>query len=859
MERYLNRAAEFIPLWAIGIISALILGVIIFFIIIVVSRKRFNNLLKRVMEHPELSDNPVLKRYSPAKLLRKSKLIEKFAHKNGYEIIDYTKIDELWLKRLVAKRREQDFKRIMNYARTKGIFTCFTVSLDNEKLSPLFMRMLDVSEGFLSLRELALAGRGEYFNGEKALSLFKDKIDELREMTGYPEWQARYFAVTILVHDNDEKSVRAVRESFEDSYPLIRKTAASGFKTEEREKLYGILYNLILNDPSQEVRSAAWKRIQNDFKDMYILKYENLKGSQLLHALEILQPSSKNDENTALNMLRDKNHETGFYAAQFLKRAGSLNRLLIETDMGDADLVERNFKLLKKAVEVHEVSFLSSIKAIDKPASLYIGAKILSETGPRGYITELARKIFELPDNGPEYFTVYDEVLKAIHNRGTDKALFLMHEELKNRQNNHERLIRILNRIPARADFIFIDTLFSLLKNPRFKEYQSLCRVFGRIAPDTYIDKLMEIIRGGREKYPHRVRIEALKILGETGKDGCLQIVLENLPILPLDEAKAFTKTLYQYSGEDFNRKAAELLGNVDSTIRASLIAALPATGSKEFIKEIRNSLNDSDPDVRIACTWALADFGDYKSLNQAVDMLRDPVGRVREEAARVIGSVGQKEAVSRLKEILPDKNEVLSVKESAVKGLARSSSLESVNILIDAVESDKSLRDPVIRALSFKRKEKEIKSLIEHFKDAGSELKDIITETFKKMGEAIEAPLSKLMQEDIASLHQYIVEILEKTGYVDAKIRKLANRNVNVRKRAASFLSLIGSLSAFRGIVLASRDPSSEVRVEVVKALEKLETEDGEKILNSLKDDPDKKVRTYTLWAMERLKAKSL
>ena len=102
-------------------------------------------------------------------------------------------------------------------------------------------------------------------------------------------------------------------------------------------------------------------------------------------------------------------------------------------------------------------------------------------------------------------------------------------------------------------------------------------------------------------------------------------------------------------------------------------------------------------------------------------------------------------------------------------------------------------------------------------------------------------------------------MEILEKTGYIEAEIRKLANRDINVRKEAAYFLSLVGSVSAFRGIVLASRDPSREVRVEVVKALEKLETKDGKKILDALENDPDKKVRTYTAWAMERLRAKAL
>lgn len=859
MINYISGIKDILPLWAVITGAGILLGLIILLTVILILRKRFRLILKRVIENPDLAEKLIAEKYSPRRIARKSRIIENFAKKYSPKIIQYTKIDDAWIKRLLEKHKEKDLKRVMEYAREKGIFSCFRISMLSQKLSNSFMQLLNTGEGFLSLRELALAGKGEYFDGKKALTVFKDKLDELREMTGYPEWQARYFAVKILLHDTGEKSIRAIWDSFKDSYPLIRKTIALEFKTDDKEKLYKELYNIILNDPTFEVRLAAWQRIRKDFKDKYELKYETLKGSQLLHALEILEPSSKNDENIALKLLQNKNKEIRFYSAQFLGRSGALSRLFLETDLGDMELVERNLKLLKAAVEVHETSFLESIQSTTNPASLYIASRILAETGPRELITGLAQKVFELNDKSPKYLALYNSTLKAIKERGTDSAFKLMHNELKLQKNNHEKISLIFKNIPERADFIFADTLISFLKNPNFREYQSLRDAFHALKIHTYIDKLLTIIHAGREKYPHRVRIEALKILGESGSADCLQIILESLPTLPPEEAKAFTEILYNFSGENFNTKTAELLKNVDSKVRAALITALPATGNKDFIKEIKNSMNDSDPDVRIACVWALADFGDYRSLNQTTDMLRDPVDRVREEAAHVIGSFGKAEALAKLKKILLDKNEVLPVKESAIKGLARSSSIESIDILTDTAEVDSELKKQISLGLSKKRNEKEIKRIIEHFKDADPELKDTLTEAFKLMGEKAEKPLSELLKQDIASLYPYIVEILEKTGYIEAEIRKLTNRDLNIRKEAAYFLSLVGSISAFRGIVLASRDPSREVRVEVVKALEKLETKDGKKILDALNNDPDKKVRTYTAWAMERLRAKAL
>jgi HEAT repeat protein len=61
-------------------------------------------------------------------------------------------------------------------------------------------------------------------------------------------------------------------------------------------------------------------------------------------------------------------------------------------------------------------------------------------------------------------------------------------------------------------------------------------------------------------------------------------------------------------------------------------------------------------------------------------------------------------------------------------------------------------------------------------------------------------------------------------------------------------------TLSAYRGLILAAKDPDQEVRVCVVKALEKVKNSQSREILEKLKEDPDNRIRKYTYWALERL-----
>ena len=80
-------------------------------------------------------------------------------------------------------------------------------------------------------------------------------------------------------------------------------------------------------------------------------------------------------------------------------------------------------------------------------------------------------------------------------------------------------------------------------------------------------------------------------------------------------------------------------------------------------------------------------------------------------------------------------------------------------------------------------------------------------------MGETCESAVSKLLQEDISSLREVLAEILLRTGYIENTVAKLRHRSPAIRKQAAAILALIQTKEAFKGVILAARDPDSEVR----------------------------------------------
>ncbi|MBN2544307.1 MAG: HEAT repeat domain-containing protein [Spirochaetes bacterium] len=846
------------------ILSMIILFIIIFILYKLIKNKIFINKLKGLI-YDEENKNFLLKyfneKYTDYKLYKKSKKIEEIAVKYDLKLIKLLKMDDIWINYLIKKNNITDYYRILKYNFDKGLFKCFLISLNDKKYADILKKWMEKKFDTFFMKYIALAGNGENFNGDRAFAIYNDKIDEIREISGDQEWQVRFFSIKILLNDKNTKSIRAIWESINDPNPQIRITIINELNSDEPERLYNQLFNLVLNDPIFDVRNAAWTRIHTEFSNYYNIKKLKLSDEQTIHLLQLLRTNVIDDENFAFNYINDSNLEKRFYAAKYLDKNKSLLKLCLNVSLGDKESLERNFNILKHATEVNALSFLSVINTTNNPASLLICSKILHSHGNRIYIKNLAKKVFSIFSDNIYLKELYESTLKCLHSRGDDEALKILKDELIKRKNNEEISNLIFRYIPSRGDEIFLDILFEIFINNDYKSLDELRKLLLKMPESIILEKILHIILSIDNKCSEKTKIESLKLLGEMNKQYCVQLILENLSSLSLEDTIKYTKILANYQNEIFKNKVEWLLNSADSKLRAKLISSLPETGIKDFLPIIKSGIKDPDPDVRISCVWSLIGYKDNKSYISVISLLRDPLERVRVEVSKAIGEHGTSEILEELKKILKDENEVNSVKIAAITGISKSKNLKSIEVLTDRMEkeNDNELEKELIKALSNKKDKNEIILIIKIFKQAIPKLKKAITESFKIMGDIGEELLIDLLKEKNISLHNYIAEILEHSGFIESRIRKLSYRDPAVRRETAEILSLIGTKTAYRGIVLAARDPDEEVRVKVIKALEKLGTKDCTDILDSLKLDPDLRVRKYTLWALERLEANNL
>ncbi len=857
MEPLLDMYARW-PLVVLAIAAIVTLAVVVAVAAAFLRRRRFIRALTAHALTPGASGLP--EGVTEADVLRRSPLLARLARRTDAPIVSILGVDRLWSARLQAKERAADFHRVIEFGADRGLFSCFLVALRNKRRAKELRAYLAEHSDFLVLRKLSMSGRGESFSGRSARDFFAERLDEIRELAGDPEWPGRYFAVKILVHDDDERSDRAVTEAFDDPHALVRRTVAEEAVPRDSHAFYERLRTLYLDDPVYEVRAAAIGRIRSDFGEFHTIDVSSLDPEQALHAVQLFAESSEDDQNAAIGLLSGKSVEQRLVAARFLVRARVLHGMLARADFGDRADMERTRDLLGNAMSVNVTGFLSVLSENPSPATLMIGAQLLREHGDPSLIRELAERVLRIQERViPGFTDLYAATVQCISSRGDEATLNMLSREIPRRVASPDLLEIALEAVPSGRDLVFRDALYAALIDPAFPARDALRRALLRLDPPDTLSRCLDIVASNRGRYPHRVRIDALKVLGELKLAYALQDVLENLSILPADEAREFARDLSQYSEKDLERKVRYLLDGVDGAVRAAIIAALPSTGKKTFLPQIKSALRDADPDVRIAATWALVDYEETRALGQAVDMLRDPVERVRTSVARALSAGGGPSVLKSLAATLEDPSEVDSVKLAVIDGLGAARSADAVDALVAVIERGDELRDATIAALGTKRDKTSIARLIERFKDAAPDVRSAIADAFTAMGTDAEPSIREVLEEGIESLKPFLVEILESTGYVDSRIRRLKHRDPTIRREAASFLSLVGSPAAFRGIVLAARDPDADVRVEVTKALEALASGEGTDLLHDLEQDPDRRIRKYTHWALERVRAKSL
>ncbi len=823
-----------------------------------VAFSRIKRIIQNLSGDPEKNKELIREKYTSGALLRRSAAIEKQAELLGPQIIPLMGMDEVWAAECVRTKSKKHMLRVMEYAADKGLFSCFLVCVKKRHLFPVFKGGLEeMGMGPFRLYTIARTCTGERFDGRTAYGLCSDRKDELLELAGDTEWNVRYFAVNMLLFADGPRVERILWNAAGDPHPLIREIVVSRFSPAEKEKYYNLLFRAVCDDPVFRVRGEAWRRIHADYPELYRLEPQNLAPDQALHVLELLRPGNKQEENFALGFLDHSNLELRFAAAAYLEKCGVLEKLFLEVDFNDMHVFERNRSLLLKAAEVNVSSFLRSLTGTNNRASLDIASAVLQKNGEVDFISVLARKVFSSYDGTREMEAIYRATVKCVAARGTEEALFFFKYELEKRRLDRKLMSVLLQMVPARAGFILFDVLMSYFLQPFFEPKPELRDAMKGMPHARVLAELLKIIRAAQGVYPPVVRRQAIKLLGELRLHYCLETVLEHLPELPLKEAREYAVEFAGYPAELVTVKVKKLFAKEDNSLRAALVTVIPSLGLAQLQQLVKDSLKDMDPGVRIAAVWALVEIGDAKTLNAGFEILRDPVERVREQAALALGKVGSAATLAKLKDVVMDTDETDAVKQAAIKGLGASASLKSIDLLLTLLEKADAYKDGIIHALSGKMEQDELAALIHSFKEGGPAVRTGIVEVLRQHGSAAEKNMLELLRQDDHSLQPYVAELLESTGFVESTVRRLRHRKPEVRQEAAGVLALIGTPAAYRGIVIAARDPHEAVRIEVVKALERLKSDNGKKVLQTLREDPDKKVRRYTTWALERLKVK--
>jgi HEAT repeat protein len=841
--------AYYIPIGA-GIVF---IAAVVLVILSLRRRKRTKTAIGEVIEGKSRKFAPDV----AGRVMRKTRLVtgmlQGVDQTRAEEFVRDTGLASHWVGRLKARPDKRTFMNVLRFSVREGYFLCFKYALERSRWSKHLTGWLEENRVQLPLLTIAHSTAGEPFDGKKAHELFSDKLDEIQDLLGDPDWRGRYFAMKVMLGDEDEAVRRVLFDLFRDTSPLIRETMVGEYVLSE-EEAEEILRGMVIADPHPKVRVAARRVYGERYRSIGAGELGKMEVEEILHLIEALTPGTEEDDALATELMLHDNAEIRYGAARFLERSGALGRFCTKLDLGDMKDFRRKTTILKNAAKVGVTGFLKKCVLTGTRETLMLAAEVLNENGDLSAIGNLIKMARD-----HNYLEVYRKAVHAIVLRGDAETKAILRGELAENLSDDENLLMLIEEITPLKEGSFIDPLLEILeKKPKFAE--ATRKALARKDNDLLIERLIGIVVGeeGREAR-RQLRVQALFLLAELGREYCIAFIFEHLTLLPVEMVGRFGAALAAFGKVSLRRTVGYYLKQVDGEIRSHIIALIPKMGLTEFLEEVRQAQKDADPIVRIAATYALVEMDDTKSYGQALELLRDPVEEVRIQVSLALGTTGKKNVLERMARVFSDENEVAPVRKSIVRGVGAAKTPEATSILIDFLERDKKLSGLITDELKNHSDPKNVQVLVERMKDGGDSLKREIGEVFTMMGFDARNALIGLLESDLSAYKEYASSLLDAIGVTGDEIVKLKHRDPAVRREAARILSLIGTTKAFRGLIMASRDPDEEVRVNVVKALEKLETPEGKSILRSLEEDPDTRIRKYTHWALERLRAKQL
>lgn len=273
-------------------------------------------------------------------------------------------------------------------------------------------------------------------------------------------------------------------------------------------------------------------------------------------------------------------------------------------------------------------------------------------------------------------------------------------------------------------------------------------------------------------------------------------------------------------------------------------------------------SLDDEKPEVRIAAARLLGMLGDKQAVDALLDKLADKNPRVREAAVEALGRVGDEKTVEVLIAKLEDRDPDFRL--HTIRALARLGDERAVPSLVKRLD-DKVLevRIAAVSALGSLNSRKAVDPFLKKLedssmKDSSVELQKHIIVALGKIGDkkAFSAILS-LLDSPYPDIRKHAAEALGNLGderAVSSLIEKLADINPEVRNASAYALGKLGDKRAVDPLLGMLKEKNPELRITAVYALGNLRTPQAISPLISMLDDDNPWVRKCAAEALGKI-----
>jgi len=248
------------------------------------------------------------------------------------------------------------------------------------------------------------------------------------------------------------------------------------------------------------------------------------------------------------------------------------------------------------------------------------------------------------------------------------------------------------------------------------------------------------------------------------------------------------------------------------------------------------------DSGVRRSAAWALGEIGDVRAVDALIKALKDEDSDVRERVAWALGEIGWKPG--------NDEERVLYyIAKRNWGGCVKMGSF-AVEFLIERLKDKNSdVRENVAWALGVIGDARAVDSLIEALKDLDSDVRENVAWALGKIGwkpgndeERVLYYIAKRDWGGCVKMGSFAVEFL---------IKRLKDKNSDVRRSVAWALGVIGDARAVSALIKALKDENSVIRIRVAEALGKIgDARAVDALIDALRDW-NRDVRESVAWAL--------